>query len=203
MGKGRLEAFSDGVIAILMTVMVLEIRAPRAADLAALLALAPSLLVYALSFAFLGVYWVNHHHLLQAAPRVNGRILWANLHLLFWLSLMPIAASWLGEHPRDVLPTIAYGALMLMAAVGFRVLLGEIVRVVGLDSKLALAVGSDQKGKLSVLLCATAIALASVQHWASLALYVVLTVMWLVPDRRMEQALVATRGTLDQGAEAC
>lgn len=194
MGKTRLEAFSDGVIAIIITVMVLEIKAPRGSDFAALMSLLPPILIYTFSFVFIGVYWNSHHHLLHATPRVNGRILWANLHVLFWLSLMPIATNWLGQNYAAPLPTAVYGVLMLMAAIAFRLLLREILSVVGHDSLLAKEVGKDRKGLASVLLCVVGVAFAFVQHWVSDVLFVLLTVIWLVPDPRMTKAVGSDRG---------
>ena len=192
MSKGRLEAFSDGVIAILITIMVLELRVPHGTDLAALAPLLPVFLTYVLSFVFLGIYWNNHHHMLHAAERVNGKILWANLHLLFWLSLVPFTTGWMGENHFASLPTALYGAVLLMAAVGYLILERAIVAHHGPESRLALAVGNELKGKISLALYAAAVPLAFVNHWISLAIYVGLEMWWLVPDRRIESRLGQT-----------
>jgi uncharacterized membrane protein len=185
-GKGRLEAFSDGVIAILITILVLELRVPKGADLRALGPLLPVFLTYVLSFVFLGIYWNNHHHMLIATERINGRILWANLHLLFWLSLVPFATGWMGENHFAALPTAVYGAVMLAAGVAYTILQKAIIAEHGKESKLAVAVGEDWKGKASVLLYAFAIPLAFVNEWLSDAIYVLVALVWLVPDRRIE-----------------
>jgi uncharacterized membrane protein len=189
MGKGRLEAFSDGVIAILITIMVLELRVPHGTDLAALAPLLPVFLTYVLSFVFLGIYWNNHHHMLHAAERVNGKILWANLHLLFWLSLIPFTTGWMGENHFASLPTALYGAVLLMAAVGYLILERAIVAHHGAESRLASAVGNELKGKISLALYAAALPLAFVNHWISLAIYVGVEMWWLVPDARIESRL--------------
>jgi len=186
MSKGRLEAFSDGVIAILITILVLELRVPKGADLASLRPLLPVFLTYVLSFVFLGIYWNNHHHMLHLAERVNGRILWANLHLLFWLSLVPFTTGWMGENHFASLPTAAYGVVLLMAAIAYTILQRTIIAGHGPSSRLFAAIGSDVKGKLSVALYAAAIALAFVNQWLSDALYVTVALIWLVPDRRIE-----------------
>ncbi len=186
MNKQRLEAFSDGVIAILITIMVLGLKIPRGVGLAALRPVLPQFVTYVLSFVFLGIYWNNHHHLLHAAGRVNGRILWANLHLLFWLSLIPFATGWNGENGFAPLPTAAYGAVLLLAAVAYFILQRQIIKVQGPDSKLRAAIGADLKGKVSVLLYAVSIPLAFVEHWVSFAIFVAVAVIWLVPDPRIE-----------------
>jgi uncharacterized membrane protein len=186
MSKGRLEAFSDGVIAILITIMVLELKVPHGTDGHALAAMYPVLLSYVLSYVYLGIYWNNHHHMLHATTRVNGQILWANLHLLFWLSLVPVATAWVGESHSAPLPTELYGAVMLMAGVAYLILQKTIVSDQGESSKLARALGSDWKGKASALAYAFAIPLAFVNHWISNAIYVLVALMWLVPDRRIE-----------------
>jgi len=188
-GKQRLEAFSDGVIAIIITVMVLEMKVPQGADRAALRPLIPVLLSYVLSFVFLGIYWSNHHHLLQAVRHVNGRILWANLHLLFWLSLTPFVTSWMGENHFAAWPVAVYGAVLLLAAVAYFILTRELIALHGRDSTLAAAVGSDLKGKGSLVLYAAAIPLAFWHPWIACALYVLVAVLWLIPDRRIEAAL--------------
>jgi uncharacterized membrane protein len=189
MTKGRLEAFSDGVIAILITILVLELKAPHGVHLEALRELAPVFFVYVLSFVYLGIYWSNHHHLLHAATQVSGGILWANLHLMFWLSLIPFTTAWMGENHAAAVPTALYGVVLLMAALAYTLLQGAIIRAQGASSRLARAVGSDRKGKLSVLGYASAVPLALVSSWISLALYVLVAAMWLVPDRRIEEQL--------------
>ena len=189
MGKDRLEAFSDGVIAVIITIMVLELKAPHGTDLAALVPLAPALLTYVLSFVYVGIYWNNHHHLLHAAEHIDGRVLWANLHLLFWLSLVPFTTSWVGEYPRAAIPTAIYGGVFLMAGVAWLLLQDALVRRNGLESLLARAVGRDLKGKLSALLYALAILLAFVKVWIADVLYVLVALVWFVPDRRIERSL--------------
>jgi uncharacterized membrane protein len=189
MTKGRLEAFSDGVIAILITIMVLELKVPHGADWAALRPLAPALFTYLLSFAFLGIYWNNHHHMLQAADRVNGAILWANLHLLFWLSLFPFVTGWMAENHLAAVPTAAYGIVLLCAAIAYTVLQATIVRLHGPDSKLAAAVEGGLKEKISLGSYFAAIPVAFFAPLVSVALYVLVAVIWLVPDRRIERQL--------------
>jgi TMEM175 potassium channel family protein len=189
MSKGRLEAFSDGVIAILITIMVLELKAPEGTELSALVPLIPVFLTYLLSFVFLGIYWNNHHHMLQAAHQINGKILWANLHLLFWLSLVPFVTGWMGENHFAPLPTAVYGFVLLMAAVAFTILQWVLVAAQGPDSRLAAALGSDTKGKVSLVLYMAAIPLAFVNEWISDALYVAVALLWLVPDPRIESKL--------------
>jgi uncharacterized membrane protein len=189
MGKDRLAAFSDGVIAILITIMVLELRVPHGADWSALSGVAPSFSAYVLSFVYLAIYWNNHHHLLNTVSRVDGLTLWANAHLLFWLSLVPAATAWMGENLAAPLPTALYGAVMLMPAIAYYLLQMAIVHRHGRHSVLAEALGRDVKGKLSILLYAAAIVLAFVYPWASIAIYVLVALMWLVPDRRIESAI--------------
>jgi uncharacterized membrane protein len=191
MGKNRLEAFSDGVIAILITIMVLELKVPHGDDLATLAPLYPVFLSYVLSFVYLGIYWNNHHHMLHASHQVTGAILWANLHLLFWLSLIPFATGWMGENHFAPAPAALYGLVLLMAAVAYWILQRLIIAAQGRDSILQKAVGRDWKGKASPLLYAIAIPLAFWSQWLSIALYVLVAVMWLVPDRRIEKALKA------------
>ncbi|MEQ1729788.1 MAG: TMEM175 family protein [Vicinamibacterales bacterium] len=186
MSKTRLEAFSDGVFAILITIMVLELKIPHGDDWAALRPVLPVLATYVLSFAFLGIYWNNHHHMLHAAERVNGPILWANHHLLFWLSLVPFVTAWMGENHYSPVPTAAYGVILVMSAVSYTLLQRAILKHHGPESKLAKAVGSDGKGKLSLALYLSAIPLAFVNQWLSDAIYVAVAVMWFVPDRRLE-----------------
>jgi uncharacterized membrane protein len=188
--RGRLEAFTDGVIAIIITIMVLELDVPEAPDLAALRPLVPTLLSYVLSFVFLGIYWNNHHHMLHAIKHVNGRVLWANLHLLFWLSLVPFVTSWMGESNFARWPVTVYGVVLLLAAVAYFILVRALLSLHGPESTLATALGSDFKGKISVAIYVVAIALASVEAWLAGALYVLVAIIWLVPDRRIEKTLV-------------
>jgi uncharacterized membrane protein len=189
MGKNRLEAFSDGVIAIIITIMVLELRVPHDASIAALRPLLPVLASYVLSYVNLGIYWNNHHHMLHVTRQVDGNILWANLYLLFWLSLFPFVTAWMGENDFAPVPTAIYGVVMLMAAIAYFILQRAIITREGHDSLLARAVGRDLKGKVSPLVYVVAIALSFVNHWLAGALYVAVAVMWLVPDRRIEGAL--------------
>ncbi len=190
MGKNRLEAFSDGVIAIIITIMVLELKVPHEHDIAALLPLLPVFLSYALSFIYLGIYWNNHHHMLHMVHRVSGGILWANLHLLFWLSLIPFTTGWMGENHFDAAPSALYGVILLMAAIAYWILQQTIIAGQGPESELAAAVGSDKKGKISPLLYAIAIPSAFISPWISGGLYIFVALMWLVPDRRIERKLV-------------
>jgi uncharacterized membrane protein len=189
MGKGRLEAFSDGVVAIIITIMVLELRPPHDTDLAALRPLLPVLLSYVLSFVYLGIYWNNHHHMLQCTRRVTGAILWANLHLLFWLSLIPFVTAWMGENPLASIPAALYGLVLLMAAIAYLMLQRQILRVEGPQSVLATALGRDAKGKLSMMLYALAIGAAFVHPRIAAGLYLLVALVWLIPDRRIERAL--------------
>jgi uncharacterized membrane protein len=189
MTKGRLEAFSDGVIAILITIMVLELKVPHGATLEALEPLLPIFLSYVLSFVYLGIYWNNHHHLLHTATGISGGILWANLHLLFWLSLVPFATGWMGENHFAAIPTALYGAILFAASLAYLVLETAIVAREGADSKLRAAIGREWKGKLSSALYVAAMLLAFVHHWLSHAIYVLVALMWLVPDRRIERRL--------------
>ena len=188
MGKGRLEAFSDGVIAIIITIMVLELKAPHGAELDALRPLIPVFVSYVLSFVFIGIYWNNHHHMLHAAGKVNGRILWANLHLLFWLSLIPFVTGWMGENHFAALPVALYGAVLLMAGLAYFVLARALAAHHGKDSKLALALGKDTKGKASVAIYAAAVPLSFVNPWIAFAMYIVVAILWFIPDRRIERA---------------
>jgi uncharacterized membrane protein len=191
MSKGRLEAFSDGVIAIIITIMVLELTVPHAADLAALRPLIPTFLSYVLSFVFLGIYWNNHHHLFQAVRQVDGRVLWANLHLLFWLSLIPFTTGWMGENRFAAWPVALYGTVLLFAAVAYFILTRALVALHGTDSVLATALGRDFKGKLSVVFYIVAIPMAFMNSWLAWALYVLVALVWLIPDRRIEKTLVS------------
>jgi TMEM175 potassium channel family protein len=186
MGKDRLAAFSDGVIAIIITIMVLELHVPHGSDASALAVIAPSFLTYVLSFIYVGIYWNNHHHLLHTVTRVDGLILWANLHLLFWLSIIPVATAWMGQNLSTPLPTAIYGAALLMPAIAYTLLQSAIIHRQGKQSVLAEALGADLKGKISPILYVAGIVLAFVNPWISIALYVLVAIMWLVPDRRIE-----------------
>lgn len=186
-----MEAFSDGVIAIIITVMVLDLKIPSKTTLDALVPIIPALLTYLLSFIYLGIYWSNHHHLLHTVQRVSGGILWANLHLLFWLSLIPFTTGWMGENQFAPVPTALYGAILLLAAVAWWILQWRIIASQGKDSLLRAAIGRDWKGKLSPLLYLIAIAMAVYVRWASLALYALVALLWLIPDRRIERALAS------------
>ena len=190
MTRGRMEAFSDAVIAIIMTIMVLELKVPHGADWASVRPLAPVFLSYVLSFVYLGIYWSNHHHMLHATDRVNGAILWANLHLLFWLSLIPFVTGWMGENHVAPLPTASYGAVLLLAAIAYTILQNTIIALHGEGSRLHQAVGRDRKGKLSIVLYVASIPLAFVNSWIAIALFAIVAVMWLIPDRRIESRMV-------------
>ena len=189
MGKGRLEAFSDGVIAIIITIMVLDLKVPHEGGWRALGPLIPVFLSYVLSFVFLGIYWSNHHHLFQAVQRIDGRILWANLHLLFWLSLTPFVTAWMGEN-FGPWPVAAYGVVLMLAAVAYYILARALISHHGKSSAIAIALGSDFKGKVSIVIYAVAIPLAFWNAWAACALYVLVAIIWLIPDRRIEKTLV-------------
>lgn len=189
MTKGRLEAFSDGVIAIIITIMVLELRTPEGVELSALKPLVPVLLSYVLSFVFLGIYWSNHHHLLQVVHHVNGRVLWANLHLLFWLTLIPFTTRWMGDSHFATGPVVAYGVVLILAACAYSILVRVLLVYHEPDSHLARAIGGDFKGNLSIALYAAAIGLAFVDPRISCGLYVFVAAMWLVPDRRIERVI--------------
>ena len=189
MSKGRMEAFSDGVLAIIITIMVLELTVPHEANLAALLPLVPVFLSYALSFVFIGIYWNNHHHLLQATRQIDGRVLWANMHLLFWLSLIPFATGWMGENSFAAWPVALYGAVLLLAAIAYTILFRVLVALHGRDSVLGTALGRDVKGKVSLGIYIVAIPLALVNPWLACALYVLVAVIWLMPDRRIEKTM--------------
>jgi uncharacterized membrane protein len=189
MSKGRMEAFSDGVIAVIITIMVLSLTAPHGADLSDLLPLVPTFISYVLSFVFLGIYWNNHHHLLQATRRVNGRVLWANLHLLFWLSLIPVATNWMGVSNFAAWPVALYGVLQLLAGLAFFILSHSLIALHGQDSVLAIALGQDIKSKVSLVIYAVAVPIAFVYAWAAFSLYVVVAIIWLIPDSRIEKTL--------------
>jgi uncharacterized membrane protein len=189
MGKGRLEAFTDGVLAIIITIMVLELKVPHETDLAGVQASLPLLLAYLLSFVNVGIYWVNHHHMLHATDRIDGRVLWANLALLFWLSLVPFVIRWMDEAGFTAWPTAAYGFVLMMAAISYTVMQWTIVECNGRSSRLAEAVGNDIKGKASLAMYALSIPLAFVRPWIAIGLYVAVALVWLVPDRRIEKHL--------------
>ena len=189
MTKGRLEAFSDGVIAVIITIMVLEMKVPHGDEVAALEPVLPVFLSYVLSFVYVGIYWNNHHHMLHATSRVTGPVLWANLHLLFWLSLFPFTTAWMSENHFASAPSALYGFVLLMAAIAYWILQQRIIAAQGSDSLLRKAVGGDWKGKLSPALYLAAIPLSFVSHWIGQALYVAVALMWLVPDRRIERVL--------------
>lgn len=189
MGKGRLEAFSDGVLAIIITIMVLELKVPHTADINALIPLIPVLLSYVLSFVYVGIYWNNHHHLLQTCQKVTGSILWANLHLLFWLSLFPFTTAWMGENHFAAIPTMAYGVVLLMAAIAYILLQYLIIGSQGTNSLLKRAVGSDWKGKSSPLIYLIATLSTFWSPWLAQGLYVLVALLWLVPDRRIENVM--------------
>jgi len=189
MSKSRLEAFSDGVIAILITIMVLELRVPRGADAEALRPLVPVFLTYVLSFVNLGIYWNNHHHMLHAADRVNGKILWANLHLLFWLSLVPFVTGWMGENHFETLPVVAYGLVLLASALAYTILTRALLAIHERDSAFARGLGRDYKGHISIAIYVVSIGLAFIQPWIACAGYVLVAAIWFYPDRRFERVL--------------
>ena len=189
MTKGRLEAFSDGVIAVIITIMVLELKVPHDASWSALAPVAPVFLTYVLSFVFIGIYWSNHHHLLQAVQRINGKVLWANLHLLFWLSLTPFVTGWMGENSFAAVPAAMYGVVLLFAAIAYFILARALLSIHAPDSVLATALGADFKGKISMVIYLFAIPLAFVRSWLACGLYILVAVMWLVPDRRIEKTI--------------
>jgi uncharacterized membrane protein len=194
MNKARLEAFSDGVLAIIITIMVLDLRIPHGQELVALRPLVPVIFCYVLSFVYIGIYWNNHHHMLHASRSVSGGVLWANLHLLFWLSLLPFVTGWMGENDFGPVPTALYGVVLLMAGTAYWILQNALIAVEGKESLLAKAVGKDRKGKLSMALYAVAIPLAFVHRWAAQAIFVLIALMWLVPDRRIERVVKGDGG---------
>jgi uncharacterized membrane protein len=189
MSKGRLEAFSDGVIAVIITIIVLEMKAPHGDEPAALLPLIPVFMSYVLSFLYVGIYWNNHHHLFHATQRVSGAVLWANLHLLFWLSLIPFVTAWMGENHFAAMPTAFYGVILFFAAVAYTILQSVLVATEGQDSLLKAAIGKDFKGKVSMVAYASAIGLAFMWQWLAGLIYLLVALMWLIPDRRIERAL--------------
>jgi uncharacterized membrane protein len=187
MSKNRMEAFSDGVLAVIITIMVLELKSPHGAELGALRSIVPVFLTYVLSFVYVGIYWNNHHHLLHATQHVNGATLWANLHLLFWLSLVPFSTAWMGENHFESWPVAVYGIVLLCAAIAYVILTRILIHAHGYDSKLARSIGSDRKGKISIAIYAVAIPLAFVRPWIAGACYVIVAITWFIPDRRIEQ----------------
>ena len=189
MGKGRLEAFSDGVFAVIITIMVLELKVPHGSDMEALGPVIPVFLSYVLSFVFVGIYWNNHHHMLHAVHRVNGFVMWANLHLLFWLSLVPFITAWMGENHRLAMPVALYGMVLLMSGMAYYILERALIAIQGEDSALAIAVGKDFKGILSLVIYTAAVALAFVDPRISIVLYISVAVMWFIPDRRIEHVI--------------
>ena len=189
MRKGRLEAFSDGVLAVIITIMVLEMKSPHGPTLAALRALIPVLLSYLLSFVYIGIYWNNHHHLLHATQHINGATLWANLHLLFWLSLIPFTTAWMDESHFQSWPVAVYGVVLLFAAIAYFILTRTLISLHGRDSTLAKSIGRDRKGKISIVIYAAAIPLAFALPWIAGAFYVIVAIMWLIPDPRIERRL--------------
>ncbi|MGQ0444187.1 MAG: TMEM175 family protein [Beijerinckiaceae bacterium] len=189
MHKGRLEAFTDGVIAVIITIMVLEMKAPHGADLSALAPLFPVFVTYVLSYIYIGIYWNNHHHLLHISERIDGRVMWANLFLLFWLSLFPFGIRWIDETGLAALPTAAYGFVLTMAAISYFVLVQMLIACNGLHSALAHSIGKDVKGKLSIAIYVIALPLAFVQPWIAIALYIAVALLWFVPDRRIEKII--------------
>lgn len=189
MGKGRLEAFSDGVIAIIITIMVLEIHVPKGTDIESVISILPKLLVYLFSFIFLGIYWMNHHHLLNASKKINGKILWANLSLLFWLSLVPFAANWMGENLFQSIPTMAYGIILFMAGISYLILQNLLIAIDGKDSKIAIAIGNDWKGKLTQVLIFLGIIFSLIVTQVSCILYITITIIWFIPDKRIENMI--------------
>ncbi|TNV68683.1 TMEM175 family protein [Trichococcus shcherbakoviae] len=192
MGKNRLEAFSDGVLAIIITIMVLELKIPEGKGIEALLLIFPTFLSYILSFIYVGIYWNNHHHLLHTLQKVTGPVLWANHHLLFWLSLVPFASGWMGANPSAKVPAALYGIVLLMASIAYHVLQKMIINAQQRSSTLKQAIGNDTKGKVSMLVYLTASGLAIIQPWIAQALYVILAMLWLIPDRRIENMLYST-----------
>jgi uncharacterized membrane protein len=189
MDKGRLEAFSDGVIAVIITIMVLELKVPHGADLAALRPLTPVFLSYVLSFAYVGIYWNNHHHMLQACHKVNGRVLWANLHWLFWMSLVPVVTGWMGDHHRDAIPVALYGTALLLTGIAYLILSRALIGLHGANSPLAAALGRDDKGKISLMLYVAAIGVSFIDTRIALAIYAIVALMWFAPDPRIEKRI--------------
>lgn len=189
MGKNRLEAFSDGVLAIIITIMVLELKVPHGAHWAQLKTLLPVFISYILSFVYVGIYWNNHHHMIHAVEHIDGRSMWANMHLLFWLSLVPFGSGWMGENNFALLPVIVYGVILLMAAVAYYLLAHSLMNLHGKNSTLAKALGKDRKGIVSIIINATAIGAAFITPWISLGLYGVIAIIWIIPDKRIEKRI--------------
>lgn len=189
MGKGRLEAFSDGVLAIIITIMVLEMKVPHGSDLAALKPLLPVFISYVLSFIYLGIYWNNHHHLMHIVHKVTGTVLWSNIHLLFWLSLIPFTTAWMGENNFSFWPVVLYGVVLLMAAIAYYILAHCLTNVHGKDSLLAQALGKDRKGMISIILYALGIGFSFLNSWIGISLYVAVAVIWFIPDKRIEKKM--------------
>ena len=189
MGKGRLETFSDGVLAIIITIMVLELKVPEGDDLNSLKPLFPVFASYFLSFVYIGIYWNNHHHMLHAAQHINGKVMWANMHLLFWLSTVPFATGWMGEHQFPRWPVALYGVVLFMAGVAYYILAQTLVSLHGKNSTLAIAIGKDRKGMISIIVYFIAILISFQNPWISLALYAVVAAMWIIPDRRIEKVI--------------
>jgi uncharacterized membrane protein len=189
MGKGRLEAFSDGVLAIIITIMVLEMKVPHGSDLAALKPLLPVFISYVLSFIYLGIYWNNHHHLMHIVHKVTGTVLWSNIHLLFWLSLIPFTTAWMGENNFSFWPVVLYGVVLLMAAIAYYILAHCLTNVHGKDSALAQALGKDRKGMISIILYALGIGFSFLNSWIGISLYVAVAVIWFIPDKRIEKKM--------------
>ena len=201
MNKGRLEAFSDGVLAVIITIMVLEMKSPRGTSLTALKPVIPVLLTYILSFVYIGIYWNNHHHLLHATQRVNGATLWANLHLLFWLSLIPFTTAWMGENHFDSWPVAVYGVVLLLAGVAYFILTRALIHLHGQSSTLGISIGRDRKGKISIAIYVAAIPLAFRKPWIAGAGYVIVAIMWLLPDPRIEKGIAHSPDSPDSRAK--
>ena len=190
MNKNRLEAFSDGVLAIIITIMVLEMKVPKGGDLQSLKPLIPVFISYVLSFIYIGIYWNNHHHMLHAVTMVNGKVLWANIHLLFWLSLTPFATAWMGENNFTLWPVVLYGFILLMAGIAYTILCRAFIALHGKDSTLAVALGNDKKGKASVILYTLGIFLSFINPWLGFGLYIIVAIMWFMPDKRIEEKVL-------------
>jgi len=201
MPKGRLEAFSDGVLAVIITIMVLEMKSPHETSLAALKPVIPTLLTYILSFVYIGIYWNNHHHLLHATQRVNGATLWANLHLLFWLSLIPFTTAWMGENHFESWPVAVYGIVLLLAGVAYFILTRALIHLHGQSSTLGISIGRDRKGKISIAIYVAAIPLAFRKPWIAGAGYVIVAIMWLLPDPRIEKGIAHSSDSPDSRAK--
>jgi TMEM175 potassium channel family protein len=198
MNKGRLEAFSDGVIAVIITIMVLELKVPPGTDWSALRPVLPVFLSYVLSFIYVAIYWNNHHHMLQACHKVNGRVLWANLHLLFWMSLVPVITGWMGQNHAAKIPVALYGVVLLVTGIAYLILSRELIALHGSDSPLATALGRDGKGKLSLLLYAMAVAVSFVSTWGALSIYALVAIIWVAPDPRIEKRITGGEATIER-----